>query len=156
MYQSEFTRQARDTARLADYSAAAGAAWAQCRELVQTLWSIRDAPDFALALGPCAGLVRDLPALLVQSKDGSRVDAVLQLAVARARLKPVLTQVEVLGWLARDHPDALVTLLRVVSTDAASGRVPQWAPIGMRRARRQSVCDLGMFRPRRRGRPGLP
>lgn len=156
MYQSELTRQARDTARLADYSAAAGAAWAQCGALVQALWSIRDAPDFALALGPCAGLIHDLPALLVRSKDGSRVDAVLQLAVARARLKPVVAQVEVLGWLARNYPDALVTILRVVSTDAASGRAPRWAPTGMRRARRQSACDLGMFRPRRGGRPGIP
>lgn len=154
MYQSELTRQARDAVSIADYSAAAGAAWAQCAELVQVMWTLRKAPDFDLVLGDCAGLIRDLPALLVRSKDGSRADAILQLAVVRATLKPVLCQVEVLGWLARDHPDALVTLLRVVSTDAANGRTPRWAPTGVRRARRQAGCDLGLYRPQRRNKCG--
>lgn len=129
MYQSEPVRQARDAATLTDYSAAASAAWAQCAELVQMLWSMRDSADFDLALGSCPGLIRNLPALLLRSKEDSRVDAVLQLAVVRATLKPVLARVEVLGWLARDHPDALVMLLRVVSTDAVNGRLPRWVPV---------------------------
>lgn len=35
MYQSELARQARDAVSMADYSAAAGAAWAQCAELAE-------------------------------------------------------------------------------------------------------------------------
>jgi len=136
VYQSDATRQARDAVTVADYSAAAAAAWGQCAELAQALWAIRDERDFNLTLGPFAGLTRDLPAMLARSKDDSRVDAILQLAVARATLRPMLARIEVLGWLARVHPDVLVTLLRVVSTDATRGRTPQWKPICTRRIRR--------------------
>lgn len=84
--------------------------------------------------------------MLVRSKDVSRADAILQLAVARATLKPVLARIEVLGWLARDHPDSLVQILRVISTDAASSRKPGWAPSGARRARHQTANDIELLR----------
>lgn len=141
MYQSEATRHARDRATRDDFVAVAEAAWAQSAELVHVLWTLRAMPGFLAALGPYVGLVQQLPALLLQSKDANRADAVLQLAVVRATLKPLLARVEILGWLARDHPGALLTLLRIVSVDAAGGRKPHWVPTGRRRRTTILGCD---------------
>lgn len=140
MYQSDRAREARDSANLDDLSAVAEEAWAQCAEVAQALWQIRSTPEFERSFGACTGLTCHLAASLLRMKTSDRADPVLQLVVTRAALKPYLTRVEILGWLARDHPDAMVALLRGMSVDVLYGRKPQWK-LESRRRKKTSRSD---------------
>jgi hypothetical protein len=74
-------------------------------------------PQFRDLIRNHQGLFEALPASLAPTMDLNGADAILSLTVARATLRPELARVEVLGWLARAHPEALVTLLKVVTPE---------------------------------------
>lgn len=125
MYRSDPARERLEAAAAAELAAAADRAWHQCAAAARVLMGLRHRPEFRSLVGDASGLLVDLPAMLATSRDGRRADAVLQLAVARATLRPWLGRVDVLGWLAHADPEGLVVLLNVTT-----GEEGAWRPTG--------------------------
>ncbi|MGY3231198.1 hypothetical protein ACVWWJ_002682 [Luteibacter sp. HA06] len=115
MYMRESERAKREAAITAELAAAAKVAWDLCADASRALLQLGDDPQFRELAHGHEGLFAALPASLAPSMHMHRADAILGLAVARATLQPMLARVEVLGWLARAHPDALVTLLKIIA-----------------------------------------
>jgi hypothetical protein len=119
MYMRETERARREAAIAAELGMAAKDAWDLCADASRALLGLHQDTQFRGLAHEHEGLFEALPASLAPMMRTRRADAVLTLAVARATLQPLLARVEVLGWLARVHPDALVALLKV--TAPASG-----------------------------------
>lgn len=117
MYLREQERAKRNAAIVRELSESALQSWNVCAELSRALLTLRDNPEFRRLVDGHRGLLQVLPALLAGSGATNRADAILHLVVARAALGPLLVRVEVLGWMAQEHPRALVTLLAVVAGD---------------------------------------
>lgn len=125
MYRSDPTRERLEAAAEAELVAVADRAWHQCAAAARVLMGLRHRPEFHSLVGDASGLLEELPAMLTASRETRRADAVLQLAVARATLRPWLARVDVLGWLAHAHPESLVVLLNVTTGDEGA-----WLPTG--------------------------
>jgi hypothetical protein len=115
MYRRESERAKREAAITAELGAASTIAWDLCADASRALLELGDDPQFRELAHGHEGLFVALPASLAPSMHMHRANAVLGLVVARATLQPLLARVEVLGWLARTHPDALVSLLKVIA-----------------------------------------
>jgi hypothetical protein len=115
MYRRESERAKREAAITAELAAAAMVAWDLCADASRALLELGDDPQFRELANDHEGLFEALPASLAPSMHMHRADAILGLVVARATLQPLLARVEVLGWLARTHPDALVSLLKAIA-----------------------------------------
>jgi hypothetical protein len=115
MYMRESERAKREAAIAAELGAAATLAWDLCADASRVLLELSEDPQFRELAHDHEGLFEALPASLAPMMHTHRADAILVLVVARATLQPLLARVEVLGWLARAHPDALVTLLKVTA-----------------------------------------
>lgn len=109
----DHARDTRESLVAAELSATAESAWQQCAAASQVFLALREDLTFRSLMGMHQGLLDELPALLAPVKGEEGVRSVLHLVVCRAALAPILTRVEVLGWLAHAHPEALVTLLGV-------------------------------------------
>jgi hypothetical protein len=121
MYMREAERARREAAISAELGAASMIAWDLCADASRALLGLHKDPAFRELAHDHDGLFEALPASLASSMHTDRADALLGLIVARATLQPLLARVEVLGWLARAHPDALVTLLKVAAPESGAG-----------------------------------
>jgi hypothetical protein len=130
MYMREQERGKRNAELARGLTQAASASWLTCAEASRALLTLGKDPEFRRLVGGHRGLLDVFPACLARSTSGDRADAILQLAVARAALRPLLVRVEVLGWLAYAYPEALVALLAVVAGEP--GPMPPVAPVTMR------------------------
>jgi hypothetical protein len=115
MYRREQERSKRNAELARSLSHAASTSWDACADASRALLTLGKDPEFRRVASGHHGLLEVFPASLAASTSHDHADAILQLAVARAALRPLLVRVEVLGWLAYAYPDALVTLLGVVS-----------------------------------------
>lgn len=129
MYLREQERVKRNAELARDLKHAASASWLACAEASRALVILGKDPKFRRLVEGHRGLLDVFPACLASSNSGDRADAILQLAVARAALRPLLVRVEVLGWLAYAYPEALVALLAVVAGE--SDPIPPTAPVTM-------------------------
>jgi len=120
MHARNHARVTREALVAAELSATAECAWQQCAAAAQVLLTLRKDPTFRSLMDAHQGLLDELPALLAPAKGEDGVRSVLHLLVCRAALAPILTRVEVLGWLAHAHPEALVTLLAVAVAESGT------------------------------------
>ena len=120
MHAREDARVTREALVAAELSATAECAWQQCAAASQVFLALRKDPTFRSLMGAHQGLLDALPALLAPAKGEDGVRSVVHLLVCRAALAPILTRVEVLGWLAHAHPEALVILLGVAVADGGT------------------------------------
>jgi len=120
MHPREDTRVTREAHVEAELSATAELAWQQCAAASQVFLALREDPTFRSLMSMHQGLLYVLPALLAPAKGEDGVRSVLHLVVCRAALAPILTRVEVLGWLAHAHPEALVILLGVAVAEGGT------------------------------------
>lgn len=115
MYMRESERAKREAATATELEAAAALAWHLCADASRALLELQEDPQFRELAHGYKGLFEALPASLAPMMHTHQADAILTLAVARATMQPLLARVEMLGWMARAHPDALVTLLKVTA-----------------------------------------
>lgn len=115
MYSRESERSRREAVLAAELASSARRAWSLCADASRVLLELHKDPQFRALVHNHQGLFEALPASLAPTMGSEGADAILSLMVARATLRPVLDRVEVLGWLARSHPGALVTLLKLVT-----------------------------------------
>jgi hypothetical protein len=115
MYLREQERAKRNASIALGLRESASKSWNACAEVSRALLTLRTDPEFRRLVGSHHGLLDVLPASLVAAMPHDRADAVLNLVVARAALRPLLVRVEVLGWLAYAYPEELVILLEIVS-----------------------------------------
>lgn len=115
MYMREQERAKRNAELAHSLRSAASTSWDACANASSALLTLGKDPEFRRLVSGHHGLLDIFPASLAASISHDHVDAILQLTVARATLRPLLVRVEVLGWLAHAYPDTLVTLLGVVS-----------------------------------------
>lgn len=116
----DHARNTREALMAVELSATAECAWQQCAAAAQVFLTLREDPTFRSLMGAHRGLLDELPALLAPAKSEGGVRSVLHLLVCRAALAPILTHVEMLGWLAHAHPEALVILLGVAVADGGT------------------------------------
>jgi hypothetical protein len=119
MYRREQERSKRNAELDRSLRHSARTSWNTCADASRALLTLGKDPEFRRLVSGHHGLLDVFPASLAASISHDRADAILQLTVARAALRPLLVRVEVLGWLAYAYPDALVSLLGVVSGDSA-------------------------------------
>jgi hypothetical protein len=117
MYMREQERERRESIIERTLAAAEKSAWKKCADASRVLLALRNEPQFRQLVHSHRGLLEVVPATLANAMSGKRADAVLNLVVIRAVLRPFLVRVEVLGWLAHAYPDGLVTLLEVAVGD---------------------------------------
>jgi hypothetical protein len=118
MYLRESERSRREAALAVGLGSSARRAWNLCADASRVLLELHKDPQFRTLVRNHQGLFEALPASLAPTMDSEWADAILILMVARATLQPILARVEVLGWLARAHPEALVTLLKVLTPES--------------------------------------
>lgn len=118
----ESERAKREAATAAELESAASLAWGLCADASRVLLELQEDPQFRELARRHEGLLEALPASLAPMMHTRQADAVLTLMVARATMQPLLARVEVLGWMARAYPDALVTLLKVMSPSSGKER----------------------------------
>lgn len=121
MYRGEHARAQQNAALARDLSDAASAASRACTRASHALLTLRNDAAFRQLVNDHRGLLQELPASLVNLVHSDRADSVLCLSVARAALRPWMMRVEVLGWLANAHPDALLTLVSFLADEPAVG-----------------------------------
>jgi hypothetical protein len=124
MYLREIERARREAVIAARLESSARAAWDLCADASRVLLALHEDRQFRTLAHNHLGLFDTLPALLAPMINSHKADAVLSLLVARTTLRPLLSRVEVLGWLARAHPEELVTLLKVVTPAEQAGEFP--------------------------------
>lgn len=117
MYLGEQERAKRKAAIVRELNESAAQSWQVCAEASCALLALGSDSEFQRLVDGHRGLPGVLPALLAASGSPDRADAMLHLVVARATLSPLLVRMEILGWMAHTHPQALVTLLAVVAGD---------------------------------------
>jgi hypothetical protein len=115
MYMREQERAKRNAELAHSLRHAASTSWDACANASRALLTLGKDPEFRRLVSGHHGLLDIFPASLAASTSHDHADAILQLTVARATLRPLLVRVEVLGWLAHAYPDTLVALLGVVS-----------------------------------------
>lgn len=121
MYLRESERKKREAAIEAGLALASTTAWGLCADASRVLLQLLEDHQFQELIRDHPGLCSALPASLAPMMNSHRVDAVLNLMVARTTMKPLLSRVEVLGWLARAHPQSLMTLLKVIAPAEGNG-----------------------------------
>ena len=126
MYRRELEHQRREAILRAALVEASDAAWGKCADAAKVMLTLRARDDFDARLGDYRGVFDTLPAALLAMRGNEHADAVLHLAVARAALRPMLSKVEVLGWLAHEAPQGLVSLLALAAADDGS-----WPRLGI-------------------------
>jgi hypothetical protein len=138
MYRRELEHRRKEAILRAALVEASDAAWGKCAEAAKVMLTLRARDDFDARLGGYMGLFDTLQAALLAMRGNEHADAVLHLAVARAALRPMLSKVEALGWLAHEAPQGLVWLLALVAADDGSWprsgmAAPLVVPCGRRR-----------------------